>query len=337
MNPWTRPGRTKGRKKLRGTARERYEKSESRRWGKQVEEVEGLLGGRVEAIHVMDREGDAFPLLSELVLKPRRFVIRLTHDRNVEVDDVDTKLREAIAKAPTIFEAEVPLSTRKGSDYPKTADTHKPRNARTATLSFSAMEITIPRPKNCPAYWAAGAREVTLNVVRVSEPNPPEGEEPVEWLLATTEPVGTVEQIQAVVGFYRTRWLVEEFFKAIKTGCAFEKRQLESYHALLCALAIVLPIASRLLLLRHLERTEPNTPATTVLTSVQLLILRKKGRVKLSQRPSVREALLAVAALGGHLKRNGEPGWLVLWRGMAKLELMGAGWAACEAVEAEGT
>jgi hypothetical protein len=143
-----------------------------------------------------------------------------------------------------------------------------------------------------------------------------------------------VEQVQAVVTFYRTRWLIEEFFKTIKTGCAFERRQLESYHALLCALGILLPIAWRLLKLRHLERTEPNAPATRVLTPVQVLILRQKARVKLSEQPSIREALLAVAALGGHLKRNGEPGWLVLWRGMAKLELMVAGWTVRDGADA---
>jgi hypothetical protein len=40
--------------------------------------------------------------------------------------------------------------------------------------------------------------------------------------------------------------------------------------------------------------------------------------------------LLAVARLGGHLRQNGEPGWLVLTRGMQKLRDMEAGWAVAE-------
>jgi hypothetical protein len=41
----------------------------------------------------------------------------------------------------------------------------------------------------------------------------------------TTEPIDTPEQILAVVDGYRHRWKIEELFKALKTGCAYEKRQ----------------------------------------------------------------------------------------------------------------
>ena len=37
---------------------------------------------------------------------------------------------------------------------------------------------------------------------------------------------------------------------------------------------------------------------------------------RLPKRPTARDAMLAVAALGGHLKSNGDPGGLVLGRGM---------------------
>lgn len=40
---------------------------------------------------------------------------------------------------------------------------------------------------------------------------------------------------------YRARWVIEEFFKALKTGCNFERRQLESFQSLRIALAIFLP------------------------------------------------------------------------------------------------
>jgi hypothetical protein len=65
-----------------------------------------------------------------------------------------------------------------------------------------------------------------VNVVQVYEVEPPEGEEPVEWRLVTNEPMTTVGQVAAVVDHYRGRWTVEEFFKALKTGCAIETRQL---------------------------------------------------------------------------------------------------------------
>jgi hypothetical protein len=78
---------------------------------------------------------------------------------------------------------------------------------------------------------------VTLNLVRVQEVNVPEGDEPIEWRLWTSLPIDTAEQICEVVDAYRGRWVVEEFFKALKTGCAFEERQLQSRESLLNALA----------------------------------------------------------------------------------------------------
>ena len=76
------------------------------------------------------------------------------------------------------------------------------------------------------------------------------------------------------------------------------------------------PVAWRLLLLRHLARTAAKAPATAALTTKQLQVLMAVAKKPLPARPTVRDAMLAVAALGGHLKNNGDPGWLVLGLGM---------------------
>ena len=145
----------------------------------------------------------------------------------------------------------------------------------------------------------------------------------MEWTLITTEPIGTVDEVAAAVDAYRARWMIEEFFKAIKTGCAFERRQLESLHALLNALAVFAPIAWNLLLLRQLGRADDSAPVSTVLTPLQLRILHKKA--KLVEHPTIRQAMLAVAQLGGHIKNNGDPGWIVLGRGYEKLLVLEEG------------
>ena len=91
------------------------------------------------------------------------------------------------------------------------------------------------------------------------------------------------------------------------------------------------PIAWQLLLLRHLARERPETRATVALTARQLAILRTTpAGGHLVATPSIRDALLVVARLGGHLRQNREPGWLVLARGMQKLRDMEAGWAAAK-------
>ena len=141
------------------------------------------------------------------------------------------------------------------------------------------------------------------------------------------------QAIAFAVDCYRARWTIEEYFKALKTGCQFEKRQLESAHSLLNALAILAPVAWRLLLLRHLARAKERAPASDALTSKQLEVLRAVAKKPLPSRPSARDAMLAVANLGGHIKSNGDPGWLVLGRGMHDLLLLEMGWRAREAAE----
>jgi hypothetical protein len=124
---------------------------------------------------------------------------------------------------------------------------------------------------------------------------------------------------------YRSRWVIEEYFKALKTGCSIEKRQLESYEALANALALLVPVAWRMLLARSAARTSPNAPAKTAFESTELIVL--KHRLKLKTPPkTVKEALYATAKLGGHLKRNGPPGWGTLGKGMEELLLLCAGW-----------
>jgi hypothetical protein len=169
---------------------------------------------------------------------------------------------------------------------------------------------------------------ILVNVVRVWELSPPPGERPVEWVLFTNEPIDTPQQMQSVVDRYRARWTIEEYFKALKTGCAFESRQLEDFDALANALAVFAPIACTLLDLRSESRRNPNGP--TDLPRIQLEVLRATGRVQLSERPTHREVLLAVAAMGGHIKYNGDPGWLTLSRGYTDLLLLAAGWEAAK-------
>ncbi len=158
------------------------------------------------------------------------------------------------------------------------------------------------------------------------EIDPPTDEEPVEWLLITTEPIDSEDNVLKVVDCYRGRWRIEELFKALKTGCAFEKRQLESRQTLLNALAIFVPIAWNLLRLRTAARSQESTPARLILDPDQIAVLRKASDAPLPTALTARDAMLAIARLGGHLRSNGDPGWAVLGRGYQDLLMMVAGY-----------
>lgn len=300
------------------------------RWLEQMQGVEGRIeGGAPSAtiIHVADREADTYPLLATLAVNGSHFVIRMKHNRRLipDGDAGSTWLREA-ARADCKVQAKrkVALSVRRPEGRnPIQVRSHPSRAERETDLSIGTTCVFVDRP----ARLDRGLPEaLPLNVVRVWEPNPPAGQEPVEWILLTTEPVGTSEEILKVVDWYRARWTIEELFKALKTGCAYEKRQIETYKGLLKVLAVFLPIAYHLLLLRSLARRSEAVPAHLALTRVQLQVLAAAVESPLPEKPTATDALLAIARLGGHLKRNGDPGWIVLTRGYHTLLTLAHGW-----------
>jgi hypothetical protein len=262
----------------------------------------------------MDREADSYLMFSKLVAAGDGFVVRIRTDRRiVSAAPSSFRVAERMAKAENLFVREVPLSTRTTRSGVGRVR-HAPRSARLAKLGFSAVALEIERPSHESDDLPAS---LNLHVIRVFEIDPLPDTEPVEWKLITNEPINTLDEVATVVDCYRARWVVEEFFKALKTGCAYEKRQLESAHALLNALAVFTPIAWSLLLLRSLSKANSHLETQAVLTPLQLRILRKK--VRLAEEPTLREVMLAVAQLGGHIKNNGDPGWIILGRGYENL------------------
>lgn len=303
-------------------------RGERLRWHNCVNDAEAQLGGRTKAIHVMDREGDSYALLSELSDQERDFVVRSFQDR-VLVSNDEERLREVARNTRPSLRREVPLSPRPNIKGPK-GKRHPARRSRIAKLSLAARTVELPRPRTS---GKTESKTIKLNVIHVYEKRPPKGEPAVEWFLLTSLPIGSPEAIEFAVDCYRARWAIEEFFKALKTGCQYEARQLESADSLLNALAIFAPVAWRLLLLRHLARADIEAPAAAALTEAQLTVLRAVAKRPLPVRPTAREAMLAVAGLGGHLKSNGDPGWLVLGRGLHDLLLLELGWRAREQTE----
>jgi hypothetical protein len=285
------------------------------RWVEQALAVAKLLEvDRV--IHVMDREADDYKLYAAMVAGGHRFVVRAQPGRLISWDKQEQRLGELLGSP---FRATRTILVSKRADVGRGSSTrkaHPARQERMAELSFVGAEVTVGRSTGSPRALPA---ELKLGVVRVWEQNPPKGEPAVDWLLVTNEPVRTRAEVLRVVDYYRSRWAIEEYFKALKSGCAIEKRQLETRHALENALALFLPIAWALMQLRGALRNDPGAPASALFPETHLAMLGVLARKPLSANPSVRDAVLAIAALGGHLRRNGDPGWITLSRGYEEL------------------
>jgi len=316
--------RERGKPAGRHSERRPADERESRRWLKLVQQVDGVLGDGTSAVHVMDREADAYELFAALCGGKHRFIVRLNFDRAVDTTLGRGRISDVLRGRRALLTREVELSARVPGrrDPPSRGKKHPYRRTRTATLRLSASCVTIRRPSQVSRDLPATLR---LNIVRVREINVGAGIDPVEWRLVTSEPVDDAADLAAVVDGYRARWGIEEYFRALKQGCAYEKRQLESKHALLNALAIFTPVAWQLLALRHLSREGDTTPAKDLLSPLKLKILAAHKDTCRLPRTTVREAMLAVARLGGHIKNNGDPGWIVLGRGFEDLLMMELG------------
>lgn len=313
-------GKTASQKQVAYLQTPRDEKK-SGRWEQLALEVDSMRPDNVPAIHIMDQEADDYCVFSALLARNVRFVIRAESGR-LTADKVRTD--EFLAQEPTRFFRNVPIAARSKKQATRQ---HPVRQERIAELHVRAGTIDLRRP---PTGRGAELDNLSLQALHVYEPSPPAGEDAVEWMLFTSEPVCSLEQIAESVDHYRARWLIEEYFKALKTGCAFEKRQLCTLDALLRALGLFVPMAWGLLTLRNLGRDDPTRDARDVFTTDQLRLLRAlltKRRRTLAATPTIRDVMLAVAALGGHIKNNGDPGWIVLGRGFRRFSEAEEVWA----------
>jgi hypothetical protein len=262
--------------------------------------------------------------MTNIIERGGRFIVRQTKDRRLKKERADEgpqRLEELLAQAHPVravravnFETVI---TSNGRRRRKQA-----RVGRSTTLEIRAVSTCFRRPD----LSRSKAKELSVNVVHVREVDTPEGIEPIEWRLLTTEPIQTEQDVLRVVDAYRTRWLIEEYFKAIKTGCRYEKLQLESLHALKIALSLCLAIAWHMLLLRTLARDKPDVSAAAVMTRPQFLLLMtiaatndNPWSVRIPEAPTVTDIMYAVARMGGHLRHNGPPGWQTLARGFQEL------------------
>jgi hypothetical protein len=189
---------------------------------------------------------------------------------------------------------------------------------RTAQLQVAWSACDIPAPARGKER---GGQRLRVSIVRAWEADPPAGVAALEWVLVTSLPVNSAADALQVIAYYARRWLIEEYHKCLKTGCALEARQLETAAGLEALLGFLAIVALRLLQLREASRQQPAAAArhyvaTKLLTTVQSYLKLPPGEL------SLREFWRAVARLGGFLarKRDGDPGWQTLWRGWLKLQ-----------------
>jgi hypothetical protein len=315
--------------KKENTTRRLLRDRESHLWGQVVDQV-GPPAEGVSWIHVMDRGADNFEVYCHCLQQRCDWVVCVTQKaRKVVVPDGRSMpLQEYLMSLSCVGSYELQLRAQEARPARGHCKKRAAQPARTATMDVHIGALRVPFPKHKSPYLKEFPPVPTaMWVVRAIEANPPEGAEPIEWILLTSLPVKSFQDAWLVLGYYERRWLIEEWHKALKTGCRLEQRQLKSKEGLERITGLLSVVAVRLLQLKSAARTKPNRPASQVvpLRWIKMLIAARK-RLKRATAASmtIGEFYRELAKLGGFLgrKSDGEPGWITIWRGWQKLYLL---------------
>jgi hypothetical protein len=303
-----------GAKKKREGVKQKRERSdrESRLWLRGAASVGVAPQGR-QWVHVADRGSDGFEYLASVVQQKQGLVVRSCSNRVIRQghDENDPKgyVKTYARLLPRMGHREVTVS---GSGQ------------RQAAVSVGFAPILL-----WPPHVRRGEYEkkpLRLWVVCVREDKPPKGVTPLEWILLTNVEVTTAEHAWERVSWYECRWVLEEYHKAQKTGCAIEELQFTSAQALEPMIGLLSVVAVTLLNLREAARRPDakERPASEVVDPHYVKVL--SGWRHRQPRPdwTVHDFFMALARLGGHQNRKSDhrPGWLVLWRGWMALQHM---------------
>lgn len=307
-----------------------YEDKESFKWESAATVVdERCAEFRHRLVFVSDRESDVYEYFMAVTGTGLRCVVRSSWDRRLESGEV--RLREHVARAAPLCRVRVHLDQKGG------------RPARDAILDVRATAVTF----DGRVHSAEVLPPLALNAVQLSEVDAPDGAEPIDWLLLTTEPIGSVDEVLKVVRLYCLRWLIEEYNKCCKSdGTDIEGLRMQSKDALLRAVELCMFAAVPLMQLRgdlmtvdsrsrwpvriDVPAASPaldplkSKPCTDVMPNffwTTLWQATERGLAIPAQPPNCRWALRAVAKLGGWMdsKHTGRPGYPALWKGWDRL------------------
>ena len=322
---WYRDPKTIGKKHKRRKLKTKDK--ESQRWLDTLSASQDAIPADKQVITMADREADIYDLFALPRREGSHLLIRMSYNRCVEsidspmdspMDSHETKyLWESVRESPVLGEVTIEIG-RRGDQPP-----------RKATLTIRVANLCICPPTNRPDR--ASLSSIPVYMVLAEEYDAPSGVKPACWLLLATFPVETFDDAIRCLRYYSYRWLIERYHFVLKSGCGLEKLQLETGDRIHRALSTYSIVAWRLLWLTYEARHAPDSSCDRVLETYEwqsLYCYTHKTSVPPKTPPSLHEAVVMIARLGGFLARrsDGEPGVKTIWRGLRRLHDIASTW-----------
>jgi hypothetical protein len=309
MQVWNRSREALAPRRKRATAAK-----ESQRWIESTQRAGEVLAAAASITMVSDRESDFYELF---VQRPRNveLVVRACQNRRIE----------GAEEAPDLLFNFIDAGCEQGR-FAMTIPAAPGRRARDAEFAVRFAPVAVRRPLH--GADPALPETVNLTLVDVREVSKPEdGSVPVHWRLLTTYTVATMDDARRVIGFYRTRWTIEEFFRTLKTaGFDIEQAEIGDPQAMInfvAAAAIAAVTIKQLVQARDGNTDQLLSDAfdpddQPILEAVSA---RLEGKTERQRNPhpkgSLAFAAWVIARLGGWTGYYGKPGPKVMRIGLA--------------------
>jgi hypothetical protein len=314
---WTR----KGRRTVSHDLRDLSDK-ESQRWIATAQAARPLLARAAMVTVLGDRESDIFALYASAAAESFHVIARSMHDRSVAEGSGLYAAGEAMA-----------VADRRAIVLPARAQ----RSERTAQLELRFGAVSLARPqtrllRHLPA-------SLSLNYVDVREPDPPSGTERLHWRLLTTHAVATAEEAWRIVEWYKRRWLIEQFFRVLKTqGFRLEDSQITTADRLLKLVAIAAKAAVIIIQLLQARDGHGRQPARLAFDANGLATLAALNRNLEAQSKRLRNphppdslawAAWIIGRLGGWdgYPSSKPPGPITMKNGLDYFHAVATGWS----------
>ena len=254
--------------------------------------------------YIADREADFYEPIQRCQQRGVDFVIRARHKRCLA--DEAGYLLDSLNQAEPLGSTEIELRARPGT------------SARRAVVQYRSRRVCLSGPWR-PGGWQEDL--AAMNVVEVKEVDAPADGEALHWILLTSLPCASLTEARRIAGRYASRWHIEEYHKALKSGAGVEESQLSKAYRLETLIAVLALVAVRLLHTKLVARALPEQRLDPEAVGAEALRILE-ARVGRPPKGWTTGALwVAVAKLGGFIgrKNDGPPGWKNIWRGWQRL------------------
>lgn len=306
------------------------EEKESFRWLEGYRETIELAERNENTVCVCvgDSECDMFEVFAEKRCDNAHLLVRMCQDRGVEGDGEFNRLRDSVYAEPVIGTKTIFVRARTPSVSCTKNARQVVRKSRDAELEIRKATVTIKVPSPLRSRYGSA----TMNVVVVSEISPPPGEEPVEWILVTTLPIATWKQVLAVIEYYECRWMIEVFFKTLKSGCKVESLQFEEMDRLLPCLGVYVIVAWRVLMICRLGRSAPDMSCEAIFEESEwkstYRVMHQEDKLP-KKPPTLNFMIRLIGELGGWVSTPGKtemPGPQTTWIGLQRVQDFAQAW-----------